>query len=207
MTFPPPVPPNNRTNASPQQDNHPDDHNMIADALTGLIAETTTIAGIAAGNSTEIANLDAEFTEHRSRTAGLITDTTGFSIGRQGSQVGFLYTSQVAYQVRHGIATITYNASIERETSPAPDKRFEFTHPSFPRVNGSIGVQGSALCFMGSDPPRQLTAIYANATTTVFRDGGNGFYDPPAAAAGAGNFFLANLSYFTTAADTDSGSS
>jgi hypothetical protein len=38
---PPTIPPNNRTNATPRDNNHPTDHNQIADALTALVAAVT----------------------------------------------------------------------------------------------------------------------------------------------------------------------
>ena len=44
MPFPPPVPPNSRTNATPQVDNHPGDHNQIADALTEIINELSRVS-------------------------------------------------------------------------------------------------------------------------------------------------------------------
>lgn len=34
MTYPPPPPPNDRLNTTPQVDNHPSDHNVLADAIT-----------------------------------------------------------------------------------------------------------------------------------------------------------------------------
>lgn len=37
MAWPPPVPPNNRANTTPSFDNHPGDHNLIADALNEII--------------------------------------------------------------------------------------------------------------------------------------------------------------------------
>jgi microcystin-dependent protein len=37
MPYPPPVPPNTRTNSTPQADNHPLDHNQISVALTELL--------------------------------------------------------------------------------------------------------------------------------------------------------------------------
>lgn len=39
MVYPPSVPPNNRTNATVTEDNHPGDHNDVADALTDIITE------------------------------------------------------------------------------------------------------------------------------------------------------------------------
>lgn len=37
MPYPPPVPPNTRTNATPMVDNHTFDHNAISDALTEIL--------------------------------------------------------------------------------------------------------------------------------------------------------------------------
>lgn len=37
MAFPPTIPPSTRTNATPQVDNHPGDHNMISSALSDLV--------------------------------------------------------------------------------------------------------------------------------------------------------------------------
>jgi hypothetical protein len=39
MPYPPTVPPTGRTNATPQADNHPSDHNAISTALTDIINE------------------------------------------------------------------------------------------------------------------------------------------------------------------------
>lgn len=41
MAWPYPLPPNTRTNASPQQDNHPNDHNAIATALAEILGNGT----------------------------------------------------------------------------------------------------------------------------------------------------------------------
>lgn len=38
VAWPPPTPPNGRTNATSQLDNHPTDHNRIADALDTIVA-------------------------------------------------------------------------------------------------------------------------------------------------------------------------
>lgn len=38
MAWPPPLPPATRSNSTPQLDAHPDDHNLIADALAELVA-------------------------------------------------------------------------------------------------------------------------------------------------------------------------
>lgn len=39
MTYPSETPPNNRVNTTPMTDNHPSDHNLIADAISDVIAE------------------------------------------------------------------------------------------------------------------------------------------------------------------------
>lgn len=39
MVYPPTIPPNTRTNATVTEDNHPDDHNDAADALTAIVTE------------------------------------------------------------------------------------------------------------------------------------------------------------------------
>jgi len=38
MAWPPVIPPNDRTNATPAQDAHPNDHNLAANALTDIVA-------------------------------------------------------------------------------------------------------------------------------------------------------------------------
>lgn len=52
MTINPTIPPNNRTNTTITEDNHPSDHNDTADALTEIVAEVNTISG-------DLATLDA----------------------------------------------------------------------------------------------------------------------------------------------------
>lgn len=44
MAFPPPTLPTNRTNATPQQDNHPADHNAYAEAINDITAVVTPYA-------------------------------------------------------------------------------------------------------------------------------------------------------------------
>jgi hypothetical protein len=43
MPYPPPVPPATRTNATPDVDNHPSDHNMLSQALTEILNHTATV--------------------------------------------------------------------------------------------------------------------------------------------------------------------
>jgi hypothetical protein len=40
--YPPPVPPDTRTNATPQTDNHPSDHNVLTDGMSSIINELGT---------------------------------------------------------------------------------------------------------------------------------------------------------------------
>lgn len=58
MAYPPSVPSNARTNATASFDNHPDDHNAIADALNDIISELGTgPKGSAADVTTRLAQL------------------------------------------------------------------------------------------------------------------------------------------------------
>jgi hypothetical protein len=46
MAWPPPVLPTNRTNATPQQDTHPADHNAIAQAINDTVATVQALQGL-----------------------------------------------------------------------------------------------------------------------------------------------------------------
>lgn len=44
MAWPPTIPPNTRQNTTPELDNHPSDHNTIADALTAIVTQVNATA-------------------------------------------------------------------------------------------------------------------------------------------------------------------
>lgn len=57
MVWPPPIPPNTRTNSTAQQDEHASDHNAAAEALDELVLQTTRIgSAVAAGTSSHTMN-------------------------------------------------------------------------------------------------------------------------------------------------------
>jgi hypothetical protein len=49
VAWPPPVPPNNRANGTPRADNHPADHNQIANALDTMVARLSQLGLIRYG--------------------------------------------------------------------------------------------------------------------------------------------------------------
>ena len=69
MTYPPQIPPDNRLNTTPQVDNHPDDHNVISDALTDILNEL--------GNNPKGTFADVEARLDAVLPAGVIMDFGG----------------------------------------------------------------------------------------------------------------------------------
>ena len=57
VSWPPPTPPNGRANATLQLDNHPSDHNRIADALDTIIARLGSVAGAVLSHTEITANV------------------------------------------------------------------------------------------------------------------------------------------------------
>lgn len=57
VTWPPPTPPNTRTNATAQLDSHPSDHNRIADALDTIINRLGSVAGTVLAHTEITANV------------------------------------------------------------------------------------------------------------------------------------------------------
>lgn len=57
VTWPPPTPPNTRANGTAQLDNHPADHNRIADALDTIIARLGSVAGAVLAHAEITANV------------------------------------------------------------------------------------------------------------------------------------------------------
>jgi hypothetical protein len=59
MAYPPTIPPNNRTNTTPQADNHPSDHNQISRALSDIVNELGSNPSGAQGTvQTRVTNLE-----------------------------------------------------------------------------------------------------------------------------------------------------
>lgn len=93
MAWPPPIPPNNRANTTPQLDAHADDHNLIADALAELVNKWTAFVQVtdaptpAAGWSVTSANLWHNgvigFVDVRFSPTGTINVTATGDIGNQ----------------------------------------------------------------------------------------------------------------------------
>lgn len=60
MTWPPTLPPNTRGDLTPQETNHPDDHNLIADALAAVVAEVDAGRVQHTIESANVSNIDNE---------------------------------------------------------------------------------------------------------------------------------------------------
>jgi hypothetical protein len=70
MPWPPTIPPNTRANSTPELDNHPSDHNVMADALTALVDRVRA--------NQELAYVEATVAQSNIQTATI--DLTGLTM-------------------------------------------------------------------------------------------------------------------------------
>lgn len=77
LVWPPPLPPNNRQNITPELDNHPADHNLMADALTAIVANMTRrVASVYLPNGPGQANIGTTTTDLTGVTVTFTADAT-----------------------------------------------------------------------------------------------------------------------------------
>jgi len=78
MAYPPAVPPNTRTNATPEVDNHPSDHNGISNALTDIINELgTNPSGTDPDLTTRLSRIEARVSLYAVGSTGIASGDVG----------------------------------------------------------------------------------------------------------------------------------
>ena len=114
VAWPPPTPPNTRANATGQLDNHPSDHNRIADALDTIIAR------LGAGQSSQLGY--AEQVAAQSSIATTTVDLTSLSITftlatqRRVRLIGNVwYTKNAPDTAGSAFAQIANGANVEQQ--------------------------------------------------------------------------------------------